>query len=604
MQDLHAPEWDLDSEYPGLLSPGLEAERQDLVQRIEKLETMAQQLEGENTLQQAQNMAVEQKEAEIILFNLLSYVHLKRSTDLKNGDARRLLEQFKKLGLKLQQALQPLEQFYLRADHDTFEAFIAAPELSDSQFYYRNHRKQSAHLLPLEQENLISGLGMDGFQAWGNLYTNLTGSIDYELLNEDDEKETVGVARLLALLGDKNATLRQRAYQGLQDVFTTHQESCAAILNALSGWRLEMCERRSHQKEQHFLDAPLHSNRLERQSLDSMIEAVKGRRAMGHKALSLMAKALGKEAIDPWDEMAPAPDFSGKTHVMDFEEAMDIIVKAFSEVDPSMGEFARMMQEKRWIDAAAQAHKTPGAFCSGFAKSRTPRVLMTYLGSTSNLITLAHELGHAFHSWVMREMPYRETRYPMSLAETASTFAETVVRHYLVRHAESPAQRLEILWQEVASIPRFGINLPVRYEFERQFYEQRAQGAFTPDDLRQLMASTWTEWYGESMNGANELFWASKLHFYITGISFYNFPYTFGYLFSQRIYAEHDRRGADFFDFYTALLRDTGRMSVEDLVQKHFDTDARQPEFWNASFEIMAQYLQQFESLLNEVMSQ
>jgi len=601
MQDYQTPEWDLDVEYSGFDSEAFHSDRKEVEGLTEELEILAKGLKGDHVLEDAVKMALLQKKAEILFYNLMSYAHLKRATNLKNHEARDVLDSLKKLGVKFSQSLQPLEQFLLRTPEHVFQEFLQTLELQDSQFYYQHLRSNHNLLLPLAQENLLSGLELDGFQAWSNLYTNLAGSVDYEFENEDGSKEQVGVARLLSLLGNRSEVVRRRAYEGLSHVFTTHQESCAAILNAMAGWRLELCKRRSHTVPINFLDGPLHVNRMQRQSLDSMIEAVRSQKELGHKALALQAKVLGKEKISPWDAQAPAPKAEGQDSSLSFPAAMELIAEAFSEVDPSMGDFARHMQEKNWIDAAALPNKSPGAFCSGFAKSRTPRVLMTYLGTTSNLVTLAHELGHAFHSWAMRDMPYRETRYPMGLAETASTFAETVVRHYLLRKAETPSEKLAILWEEVTSIPRFAINIPVRYAFEKAFYEARSERQFTPDDFRDLMSKTWMEWHGEGMSEANDMFWATKLHFYITNPSFYNFPYIFGYLFSQRIYAERERRGSDFFAFYTDLLRDTGRMPVEALVRKHFDEDLEQASFWDASFGIMKGYVHSFESLLTQI---
>lgn len=597
---LSAPQWELHSEYPGFDSPAYQADLQRIASCIEQLSTAAPALAGPNALSEAQQMAVLQKEADLLLYNLSSYAYLSRSTDSKNAPARTALDRLRKLGVKLTQSLQPLQQFVLRSTDEVFAEFLAHPELSDSQFYYTHQREKASTLLPLEHENLLSGLRLDGHHAWGHLYSNLTGSIEHEI-EIDGEKEVVGVAYLLSLLSSKESHLRQLAYENLNTVFTTHQETCAAILNALAGWRLEMCKRRSAIQPVDFLSEPLHSNRMQRGTLNTMIEMSREHRGLGQKMLKLQARLLNKTQVDPWDGQAPAPDLGEKKPPLPFEDAMDIIVKAFNEVDPSMGEFARMMQTNQWIDAADLPHKTPGAFCAGFPKSRTPRVLMTYMGTASNLTTLAHELGHAFHSWVMRDMPLRETRYPMCLAETASTFAETVVRHYLLREAKTPEEKLSILWEEVSAIPRFLINLPVRYEFERQFYEAREHNSFSADEFKTLMADTWTDWHGDSMSAPDDMFWATKLHFYMAERSFYNFPYTFGYLFSQGIYAQKEKLGDQFFGFYTELLRDTGRMQVEALVQKHFQLPLDTPVFWQQCVHILEQYAADFEGLLTEL---
>ncbi len=599
MSEITAPQWELNSEYPGFESDAFTGDLTRVQELIKELNACAPGLAGDDALAEAQRMAVLQKEGDLLLYNLSSYAYLNRSTDLKNTEARKALDHLRKLGVKLTQSLQPLQQFVLRATDDVFADFLSAPELKDSVFYYQHQRELSSTLLPLPHENLVSGLQLDGHHAWGHLYTNLSGSIEHDIEHEGQTR-TVGVAHLLSMLSDKKEATRKVAYEGLHTVFGTHQETCAAILNALAGWRLEMCERRSHITPVDFMSAPLHSNRMRRGTLNTMIDTAREHRGLGQKMLKLQAQLLHKDTFAPWDDMAPAPELE-TTPPLPFEKAMDIIVDAFNEVDPSMGQFARMMQEKQWIDAAPLPHKTPGAFCAGFPKSRTPRVLMTYLGSASNLTTLAHELGHAFHSWVMRDMPLRETRYPMCLAETASTFAETVVRNYMLRQAKTPEEKLPILWEEVSAIPRFLINLPVRYEFERTFYENRSQKAFTAEDFKTLMGDTWKEWYGDAMTDTNNMFWATKLHFYMAERSFYNFPYTFGYLFSQGIYAQREAKGSNFFGFYTDLLRDTGRMQVEPLVQKHFQLPLDTPVFWEQCIRILENYAHQFETLVQEI---
>ena len=141
----------------------------------------------------------------------------------------------------------------------------------------------------------------------------------------------------------------------------------------------------------------------------------------------------------------------------------------------------------------------------------------------------------------------------------------------------------------------------MRYAFEKAFYESRPQGSFTPDDFRALMGNTWKEWYGDVVSGPNDMFWATKMHFYIVEPSFYNFPYTFGYLFSQGIYAERLKRGDDFYPFYVNLLRDTGSMTAEDLVEKHLGMKLDQPEFWLQCFEILEGYIEKFEAVISQV---
>lgn len=332
-----------------------------------------------------------------------------------------------------------------------------------------------------------------------------------------------------------------------------------------------------------------------------MMLVAKSNRAIGQKAGQLMARVHGLDTMKPWNHLAGMPSLNdSKPKVYSFDEAIDIIKAAFAQVDPEMAQFVELMVENGWIDANPSENRRLGAYCTKFAATRTPLVFMTWGGSRSNLLTLAHELGHAFHNWIMRDMPLCQTRYPMTLAETASIFAENVVRDYLLEHAASREEKLEMLWEELSSCYALMINIPVRFEFEQRFYRQRSEGELAPKQLCQLMTETWQEWYGESMPEADPYFWASKLHFSISEVSFYNYPYLFGYLFSIGVYAQRDSKGEQFYSDYVQLLRDTGTMMAEEVVSKHLKMDLTQPEFWQQSIQHVKAKIDQFEMLLDQ----
>ena len=221
---------------------------------------------------------------------------------------------------------------------------------------------------------------------------------------------------------------------------------------------------------------------------------------------------------------------------------------------------------------------------------------MTYMGSPQDISTLAHELGHAYHSWVMRDLPLAQRRYPMTLAETASIFAETVLSDTLLAQAQTPEEKLACAWTDAESAVSFLINIPARYEFESRFYEQRKKRSLTAAELCQLNQEAWQKWYGNTLSQMDPLFWAHKLHFSIGGVSFYNFPYTFGYLFSLSIYARRKEWGTEFMPRYIEILRDTGRMSAEDLVSRHLGEDIRRPEFWQKAIDVVIEKISKAEN--------
>lgn len=311
-----------------------------------------------------------------------------------------------------------------------------------------------------------------------------------------------------------------------------------------------------------------------------------------------MAKTMGLEKLAPWDLLAPMPSNNEKlSEKISFPRAMDLIAEAFAKLSPEMADFAMMMYKKNWIDGLPTENRSQGAYCTGFANTREPRVFMTYNGSMGDVITLAHELGHAYHSWVMRDLPHPMTSYPMTLAETASIFAETLVKDALIEKAGSDQEKKTLLWQEVESASAFLINIPSRFTFERDMVEKRKDRELSFNELNTLMSDNWKHWYGDTLSEYDSLFWATKLHFSISQIGFYNYPYLFGYLFSLGIYAKKDQYGDKFHDLYKNVLRDTGVMSAEALIKKHLNQDIREKSFWEGSLKIVEKSVDKFISL-------
>ena len=329
------------------------------------------------------------------------------------------------------------------------------------------------------------------------------------------------------------------------------------------------------------------------------MEATHASRHIPQRALKAMAKLHNVEQLGPWDLMAPAPIKSSGS--INFNDAIDLIAKSFSQFSKPMGDFAIEMAERGWIDSEQTDNRSTGAYCGSFAKPRQPRIFITYNGTMTNVITLAHELGHAWHNRVMEDIPEAKIRYPMTLAETASIFAETLVRESLLNAASDNTQRLEIMWSEAETAAALMLNIPARFEFEQRLVETRQTNFVTADTMKDMMRESWQLWYEDSLSEYDDMFWASKLHFSISGFGFYNYPYLFGYLFSLGIYAHKDQLqpGESFEEKYRNILRDTGSMTAEALVEKHLGQDIRTPEFWLNSIGIVERSLMQFEELAN-----
>ncbi len=600
MQNVQGPAWDLSSEYAAPDAPTVEADLDAVTALLDEIEALNVGLTAADPVPTAQAIYKLSVSARELLANLSTYASCRLSVDSRDDAAQHLVGRLTNFEKRSSELLEPLAQFTDLATDDVVDRYLEDPEVAPTSFLVSHSRKRRDEILSLNEENLLSSLSQDGIHAWGTLYDQLSGTIQCELL-VGNELKSVGVAEAAGLTMVPDDAQRERAFRAINAAWTEHEEACAAAVNAIAGWRLEVCRKRSGSRDVHFLDAPTHMSRIERGTLDTLLEVAAKARPLAQRAASLQARAYGKAGFGPWDQRAPAPTLDGSSDIsIPFDEAIDIIANAYGDVDPSMGEFVRMMVANEWVEGTVGPNKRPGAYCTGFAKSRTPRVYMTYQGGASDVITLAHELGHAYHAWVMRDLPISQQSYGMSLGETASTFGEALVRDAMLKRATTPAEQLDILWEEISALVGFVLNIPTRFEFERNFYEKRAERPLRPDELREMMSDAWRTWYGESLAEPDPMFWANKLHFYISGISFYNFPYLFGYLFSMGVYAE--RNTADsFFERYQALLRDTGRMTAEELARSHLAVELTDEAFWLRTVNSMAPRVDAFEALLDDL---
>ena len=526
------------------------------------------------------------------LGNTSMFIHCCLSVNARDSAASTWLPTLQQLGAQLKNATHPMFGYLARADEQIIQSMTQNSILEELSFQVQQLREMGDQLLPVEQEQLLTRMAVTGLHGWGNLYKNLSGTLQCTVGNEQ-----LGLAAAANQLSNPQRTIREQAWRGINKAWTENEQSVAAILNNINGWRIEESGQRSHTRELHYLDKSCHSSRISRATLNAMMEATHSSRQISQRALGAMAKLHGVEQLGPWDLMAPAPVKSSGS--IDFSDAIDLIAQAFSEFSKPMGEFAIEMAERGWIDSEQTENRSTGAYCGSFAEPRQARIFITYDGTMTNVITLAHELGHAWHNRVMEDIPEAKTNYPMTLAETASIFAETLVRESLLKAAKDDKQRLEIMWSEAETAAALMLNIPARFEFEQRLVETRQENFVTADAMKDMMRESWQLWYEDSLAEYDDMFWASKLHFSISGFGFYNYPYLFGYLFSLGIYAQKEQAGGDFEEKYLDILRDTGSMTAETLVQKHLGQDISTPQFWLDSIGIVERSLQQFEQLVS-----
>ena len=590
--------WDLTSEYPSFDSKEFNTEFLTATTKIQDITEKIEKLKGSfsKDIPAIQEILLQREQISILVWNMSTYLMCQLSVDSSLAAVQARSSELKALNSKFKQALVPIDNFLSSCEDQVINAVLEHPLLQPAKFEWQQSRSLKDYLLTESEETLVKGLSMSGHHAWSDLYQRLSGTMQCELQFKD-RKEIMGLAQASSLTRGQDEETRKVAWNAIQNAWSQQQESAAAILNPLAGWRLEVGQKRSTKKEMHFLQPSLHQNRIQMKTLEALLVACYDNVETSRRAPKAMARLMQKPQLDPWDLLAQSPvSSSGK--VRSFEESVQMIEQAFAQVDPSMGQFVRMMADKNWIEARVLDHKRNGAYCTGFPKSRTPRVFMTFMGTNSDISTLAHELGHAYHNWVMRDMPMAETGYPMTLAETASIFSETLLHDELFANAKTKEEKIEFAWGEIEGATAFLLNIPSRFEFERNLYSQRQARPLSAAELSQLTEDAWQKWYGDSLSKYENLFWATKMHFSFSDASFYNYPYTFGYLFGMSIYTRRAELGKDFMKTYVNILRDTGRMTAEDVVQKHLGEDITKPEFWKKSIDVINKKITMFENLI------
>lgn len=464
------PPWSLTEEYASLDAPALEADLTVAARLVDRLATLCDERVAPH-LAAAATMTVEEARSTTLLdalveadalrwastkllSNVGTYASCVASVDGTNGAAKKLVARVSERRADASRAAKAADLFLVAATEEVAVAFLGSNDATAaSTFLLRHSRRMREHTLPLNEEQMLTSYSVPGITAWGALYTDLSGTLTVRLDADDDgtgaPPQTMGVAAAAGLLDSLDAATRRRAWHGIRDAWLPHTESCAAILNALTAWRAETARRR---RLRHYLDTPLHQNRMSRPALDALFGAVDARgTAVGRRALAIQASALDVPVTQPWDLLAPAPVRDGgagaaaaaATAVYPFDEGIELIAQAVGRIDPEAGSFVRMMRERGWIEASrgdakqpgeGGGGKQPGAYCTGFLKSRHPRVyLSAYNGRAPLLLTLAHECGHAYHSWVMRDMPLPETEVWWSVWAAARTSVGRFVAWFFER---------------------------------------------------------------------------------------------------------------------------------------------------------------------------
>lgn len=585
------PSWDLSDFYQGTQDPEIEQDLKTATELVEAFVTNYQGTENESPLITHETLLQSIKDYEIIdelLGKLMSFAFLNSATQLTNTNAQQFLQYIQEKITELSSRLVFYNLGICNLDESVLtHGFEKLAELKRYQPWIDNARLYKDHQLPEDMEKLMIEKSLTGRAAWNRLYDETLASIKF-----DWKGDQVGISEIVDKLSDKDESVRTAAaksmYNGLQNhisIFTTITNVLAKDKEIDDRWR-----RYSHPVASRNL-----ANQVEDEVVEALATAVKGTYAdLTHRYYALKAKWLGKEKIEYWDRNAPLPTTEDRT--ISWDDAKDIVYKAYQSFSPEMADIGRRFFDNAWIDVPAKPGKRSGAFAHPTIPSLHPYLMLNYQGRLRDVMTLAHELGHGVHQVLASSQGSLLSATPLTIAETASVFGEMLTFQSLRQHCATSNQKRNLIAAKVEDMLNTVVRQIAFFEFEKQVHTRRRKGELSSEELGEIWLQTQRDALGNAVNLDAQItpYWAYISHF--IHAPFYVYAYAFGDCLVNSLYAVYQKGHPDFARKYLELLRAGGSKRYPELLAP-FGLDAKDPSFWNQGLKVISEMIDQLEVL-------
>ncbi|MEW5925311.1 MAG: M3 family oligoendopeptidase [Candidatus Zixiibacteriota bacterium] len=595
-----APTWDMDTIFPGGSHSAEYADfrkkiKSDLKGAVDNIKALPQKLDDSSRpawidfINKLQDLSDR-------VFQAHSFVECLVNADVNDAKARQVFGEIDVFNAEMEKIGVLLEAFAKKQPDGEWEKLVTSDKLKECRYYLDEVRRIASMKMEPEFEALAAELSVNGYHAWNRLYNKIYGDLRVEF-TEKGKTEILSVGQLANKMTSPDREIRRQSFEKLEAAWETRSAEASMALNFQAGFRLSVYAQRKWDSP---LIEPMLMSRTKQETIDAMWSAVEKSAPQIRKYIDAKKKLLGLDAYRWYDQPAPV-GASDKKYT--FQEAADLIIGNIAAFNKDQADFTRMAIEKRWVEAEDRPGKGGGAFCSPFRTSKQSRVMMTYSGTFDSLTTLAHELGHAYHQWLRRDMPSFSAGSPMPLSETASIFNEFLVIDSELNKTGNVDEKLMFLDMKLQNAATLFCNLHARYIFENIFYAERKNGLVDRKRLDEIMVEAQKKAFMGTLadDGYHPLFWASKLHFFLTDVPYYNFPYTFGFLFSGGVYNRAKTEGSSFAKNYITLLSGTGLGSSEQIAKDHMGVDLTVEDFWLESVNRIMSDVEPFVELVNKV---
>lgn len=584
-------EWSLDVLYKGYDSPEFKADMAAVDKTVERFNEAAANLDPASPANTLLKVIGLMEEANLLFNRLYSFCGLSQSVNTSDEKAAAYLGQLQSRSSAMTKARTAVEKYV--ASIEDLDAVIASDEkLTDYGYMLRNIKADSKYLLSEEVEEVMALYDISGGDAWSDLQSMLTSSV-----TADFRGEKVNLSAIRNKAYDPDPAVRREAYEAELACYDKIKTSVAFALNNIKLQVLNECRLRGFESP---LAQVLYYSRMKQETLDALFTAMKDYMPMLRDYLRAKGRALGHENGCPWYDLFAPMGANDKTYTT--EDAKAYLLNIFSGFDKDLHDMVERAFDESWIDFYPREGKVGGAFCSGLKEFRQSRVLTNFDGSFSDIVTLAHELGHAFHNLNIEDHRPLNDDYSMPVAETASTFNEHVVMDAAIAAATDPKEKLALIESQLMDTTQIIVDIYSRFLLEKGVFDRRDDEFMFPDTLCEMMLDAQKQAYGEGLDPEylHPYMWACKSHYYSSGLSFYNWPYAFGGLFARGLYAKYMAEGPSFVKKYRELLHATPVTSVEDTA-KIAGIDVTDPDFWRMSLESYRPKVEEFKRLCEEI---
>ena len=577
-------EWSLDVFYKGIDDPALQSDMQKLETMVAGYKEMIASLTMDDPRATLHRVMETKEEMSVLTRRLGGYFSLRRSANSADAEGARYQT---KIGALMASTAKEGVMFekYVGSIKDLDAVIEGDDLLKEYKFYFSQVLSSLEHSMSDEQEALFARMNISGGKAWGDLVSHLTATVEVDYKGG---KTTLSAIRGLSESDD--AAERKAAYEAELACYGKVKDSIAYALNSIKAQANLEAELRGFENP---LEMTLHQSRMEKATLDAMLTAMRDYLPKFQEYLKHKAKLLGHENGLPWYDISAAMgNASAKTYTV--EEAHHYLVEHFSSFAPDLAEMVDEAFKNDWIDFYPRAGKVGGAFCSNLPFLKQSRILTNFCGMFGNVVTLAHELGHAYHGLQIQDHRPLNTGYTMPVAETASNFNELIIVNDAIAKSEGE-EKIQLIESQIQDCTQIIVDIYSRFLFEDEVIRRRNDTFLFAKDLEEIMLNAQKQAFGDALDPdyMHPWMWCCKSHYYRAGLSYYNFPYAFGGLFSRGLYAKYLEEGEAFLPKYRALLKATTVDTVEH-VAGIAGIDLTNPEFWRKSLQIIADRIDEF----------